>query len=173
MTLSQGLYAKCAKADKAKISKCIVQAVRRLGGRFLELDEASGAYFDIGDKKACYKTSQALREGQTKIRKQLMFGGGDDTSYDTSLLEPYTDMMGKTIPVPEGVYLSYSCQVLRSLRNSNDYEPIHYEPTAMPQLAHPDSRGIVSPSPSIASEGSYEDLSPIPSPAPGIPFEAV
>merc|ERR1712087_74417 len=34
-------------------------------------DEQSGTYFDIGDKKAREKTSQALREGQKKIRQSL------------------------------------------------------------------------------------------------------
>jgi hypothetical protein len=44
----------------------IVAAVRNVGGRFLELDERSGIYHDIGDRKAIKKTSQALREGQTR-----------------------------------------------------------------------------------------------------------
>ena len=35
-----------------------MQAIRELGGRFLELEERSGIYNDIGDKKATEKTSQ-------------------------------------------------------------------------------------------------------------------
>jgi len=46
-------------------------AVRQTGGRFLELDERTGIYYDIGDKKACAKTSQALREGLKKIRQMI------------------------------------------------------------------------------------------------------
>ncbi len=33
----------------------IVNAVRELGGRFLELDERTQVYYDIGDKKATEK----------------------------------------------------------------------------------------------------------------------
>ena len=70
----------------------IVAAIRQLGGRFLELDERTGIYTDIGDKKAVEKTSQALREGQTKIRKQMykeeeeMAAGNNPTPHDTSVL---------------------------------------------------------------------------------------
>lgn len=83
------IYAKCPRTDKMKISKGIVAAVRELGGRFLELEERSGIYRDIGDKKATEKTSQALREGQTKIRKQMYKDeetSGNPTQ-DTTLLD--------------------------------------------------------------------------------------
>lgn len=100
-------------------------AIRQLGGRFLELDERSGLYNDIGDKKATEKTSQALREGQTKIRKDMynneMQSGGDTTAFDASLLAS-TPAAGVSAPVigngreisAEG-YLGYSAQVLESL----------------------------------------------------------
>ena len=51
-------------------------AVRQTGGRFLELDERTGIYYDIGDKKACAKTSQALREGLKKIRQMIQRDNG-------------------------------------------------------------------------------------------------
>ena len=44
--------------------------MRKTGGRFLDHDERLNIYTDVGDKKATDKTSQALREGQTKIRKE-------------------------------------------------------------------------------------------------------
>jgi len=69
------IYAKCSMTDKFKISQSIVNAVRELGGRFLELDKLTRIYHDIGDKKAKEKTSQALREGQTSIRKGLHRNG--------------------------------------------------------------------------------------------------
>ena len=97
-------------------------AVRELGGRFLELDERTNIYRDIGDKKATEKTSQALREGQTKIRKQLYKDEekAGSSGFDTSL------MGGSGVPMPsqreisaEG-YFGYSVQVLESLYNSEE-----------------------------------------------------
>lgn len=67
--IMRSIYAKCPNSDKSRISKSIVMAVRQTRGRFLELDERTGIYYDIGDKKACAKTSQALREGLKKIRQ--------------------------------------------------------------------------------------------------------
>ncbi|KAL3770484.1 hypothetical protein ACHAW5_001497 [Stephanodiscus triporus] len=54
-----------------KVSKGIVDAIRELGGRFLECNEQSQTYHDIGHKKALDKTSQALREGLRTIRLQI------------------------------------------------------------------------------------------------------
>ena len=56
-----------------KISRSVVDAVRSLDppGRFLEKDPSSGKWFDIGDKKAVEKTSQALRDGAASLRRQL------------------------------------------------------------------------------------------------------
>eukprot|EP00986_Skeletonema_menzelii_P020483 scaffold31294_cov228-Skeletonema_menzelii.AAC.1 len=66
------LYATSSKFDKLKISKAIVAATREFGGRFLQVDDdRGGAHFDIGDKPAWSKTSQALREGQKEIREKL------------------------------------------------------------------------------------------------------
>jgi len=82
----------------------IVAAIREVGGRFLELDERSGTYRDIGDKKATEKTSQALREGQKEIRQEL---------YKTNEMYNVREMSA------EG-YFGYSVQVLESLHNSED-----------------------------------------------------
>lgn len=46
-------------------------AIREQNGRFLEKDSSKGTWFDIGDKKAIEKTSQALREGQPKLRQKI------------------------------------------------------------------------------------------------------
>ena len=40
-------------------------------GRFLQKDEKSGLWYDIGDQKAREKTSQALREGAPEIRREI------------------------------------------------------------------------------------------------------
>jgi hypothetical protein len=67
------------KKQKMKISRSIVEAVRSLEppGRFLEKDQGTGKWYDIGDKKAVEKTSQALRDGAASLRKQLSQDLGD------------------------------------------------------------------------------------------------
>jgi hypothetical protein len=77
-------YTTCKKTDKLKISRCIVAAVRERGGRFLEKPKGETTWSDIGDKKAVEKTSQALREGQPKLRRQIVeIGAGSTTSCET------------------------------------------------------------------------------------------
>ncbi len=46
-------------------------------GRFLEKNNETGLWSDIGDKKAIEKTSQALRDGAASLRKQLSEDLGD------------------------------------------------------------------------------------------------
>ncbi|EJK65432.1 hypothetical protein THAOC_13704, partial [Thalassiosira oceanica] len=78
----QVLYAMCM-TNKAKISNGIVKAIRTRGGRFLKLDERTGVYSeldDTGKNGALEKTSQALREKQTEIRKQIH--DFNETSWD-------------------------------------------------------------------------------------------
>merc|ERR1719343_1636308 len=75
VNLNKGLYITCLKTEKLKISRSIVAAIREQNGRFLERDAKKGVWFDIGDKKAVEKTSQALREGQPKLRKQMVARG--------------------------------------------------------------------------------------------------
>ena len=83
--INKGIYATCLKAEKLKISKSIVAAIREIDGRFLEREDGQTSaslderdengnpvtWRDIGDKKAIEKTSQALREGQPKLLKKL------------------------------------------------------------------------------------------------------
>ena len=105
-----------------------------MGGRFLELDERSGIFEDIGDKKATEKTSQALREGQTKIRKKLYMdeskaAGGPPTAPAGSNYAPSSD---ESLPAnfqrvksSEG-YFGFSVQVLESLYKAEENEPVAY-----------------------------------------------
>jgi len=67
----KGTYVCSTKAAKMKISRFIVHSVRSRKGRFLEKDVESCLWFDIGDKKAMEKTSQALRDGAAPLRRQL------------------------------------------------------------------------------------------------------
>lgn len=55
------------------VSRAIVKQVRAMNppGRFLERDPETGSYFDVGDKKAIEKTSQALRDGSTSAKKDV------------------------------------------------------------------------------------------------------
>jgi len=75
VNLNKGLYITCLKTEKLKISRSIVAAIREQNGRFLERNAKLGVWCDIGDKKAIEKTSQALREGQPKLRKQMVERG--------------------------------------------------------------------------------------------------
>ena len=109
----QGLYAKCNKNNKAKISKGIVDAIRSIGGRFLALDERTGVYEDICDQRACAKTRQSLREGQTQIRKQ-MFGEAIASNNFSALIDHQMQA------IPSAGYFGYSLQLLKSLYNSTD-----------------------------------------------------
>ena len=84
----QELYVSSNKRDKMAISRSIVEAVRarKPPGRFLEKDVDTGLWFDIGDKKAIEKTSQALGDGAAAYRRQL----SDDMS-DPNFLEAVFD----------------------------------------------------------------------------------
>eukprot|EP00529_Nitzschia_sp_RCC80_P016466 CAMPEP_0113463330 /NCGR_PEP_ID=MMETSP0014_2-20120614/12585_1 /TAXON_ID=2857 /ORGANISM="Nitzschia sp." /LENGTH=668 /DNA_ID=CAMNT_0000355287 /DNA_START=288 /DNA_END=2294 /DNA_ORIENTATION=+ /assembly_acc=CAM_ASM_000159 len=75
VNLNKGLYVTCMKSEKVRISRSIVSAIREQKGRFLERDGEHGKWYDIGDKKAIEKTSQALRENQPKLRKKIMESG--------------------------------------------------------------------------------------------------
>lgn len=66
-------YVNCPKREKPLIARRIVEAVRNQSppGRFLQKDNDTGLWNDIGDAKAREKTSQALREGAPIIRDLL------------------------------------------------------------------------------------------------------
>lgn len=95
----------------------IVAAVRQFGGRFLDLDERTNIYTDIGDKKATEKTSQALREGQTKIRQDAY--KNKDTGMQPTLPPPPISPDGKWEISGEG-YVEYSVKVLHELYKAED-----------------------------------------------------
>ena len=69
------------------ISRSIVEAVRARepAGRFLEKDSETELWYDIGDKKAIEKTSQALRDGAATLRRQI----SDDVSKPSFLEEVF------------------------------------------------------------------------------------
>lgn len=59
------------KIQKPSVAKVIVRAIRNGDppGRFLRRNEKTGQYYDVGDKKAAEKTSQALREKSDEERE--------------------------------------------------------------------------------------------------------
>lgn len=65
-------YVNSKRLDKPLVALDIIRQWRdqKPPGRFLKLDEASGLWSDVGDKKAREKTSQALREKAPLLRKQ-------------------------------------------------------------------------------------------------------
>ena len=65
-------YVNSKRLDKPLVALEIIRLWRGQlpPGRFLKLDEKTGLWNDVGDKKAREKTSQALREKAPLIRKQ-------------------------------------------------------------------------------------------------------
>lgn len=70
-------YLEAKKMQKATISRLIVQTIRYKNppGRFLKKDDKVNMWYEVGDRKAAEKTSQALREGiaqysSTSINKE-------------------------------------------------------------------------------------------------------
>jgi hypothetical protein len=65
-------YVNSKRLDKPLVALEIIRLWRAQipPGRFLKLDEKTGLWSDVGDKKAREKTSQALREKAPLIRKQ-------------------------------------------------------------------------------------------------------
>jgi hypothetical protein len=65
-------YVNSKRLDKPLVALEIIRIWRAQlpPGRFLKLDEKTGLWHDVGDKKAREKTSQALREKAPLIRKQ-------------------------------------------------------------------------------------------------------
>mmetsp|Transcript_5721 Transcript_5721/g.8821 ORF Transcript_5721/g.8821 Transcript_5721/m.8821 type:complete len:724 (+) Transcript_5721:272-2443(+) len=65
-------YVNSKRLDKPLVALEIIREWRGQDppGRFLKLDESTGMWQDVGDKKAREKTSQALREKAPMIRKQ-------------------------------------------------------------------------------------------------------
>ncbi|CAJ1942764.1 unnamed protein product [Cylindrotheca closterium] len=73
-------YVNSKRLDKPLVALEIIRIWRGQvpPGRFLKLDEKTGLWNDVGDKKAREKTSQALREKAPLIRKQQEDEKGED-----------------------------------------------------------------------------------------------
>lgn len=85
-------YVNSKRLDKPLVALDIIRVWRSQDppGRFLKMDDKSGLWGDVGDKKAREKTSQALREKAPLIRKQQeeeRFGGGSGGSDDEHTMD--------------------------------------------------------------------------------------
>ncbi len=113
-------------------------AVRELGGRFLELDERTDTYFDVGDKKATEKTSQALREGQAQTRKNIY--RDESAAAAVAGLQPNLSAIDSPAPnqqeISELGYFGYSLHVLDALYTEHEgttsHAPVAIVPTNVP-----------------------------------------
>ena len=70
-------YVRAAKIHKPGVARLIVRAIRNSDppGRFLKKDSKSNKFYDIGDKRAAEKASQALREKSPEERVPLTLDG--------------------------------------------------------------------------------------------------
>jgi hypothetical protein len=68
-------YVNCKRLDKPLVALSIIKIWRgqKPPGRFLKMDDKTGLWNDVGDKKAREKTSQALREKAPEIRKGMCY----------------------------------------------------------------------------------------------------
>ena len=66
-------YQTFTRHEKTKLAETLVKQwqAQNPPGRFLEKDDTTGYWFCIGEKSARRKTSQLLREGAAKIRREL------------------------------------------------------------------------------------------------------
>ena len=80
----------------------IVRALRNSDppGRFLKKDEKTGKWYDIGDRRAAEKASQALREKTPEERDRLKTEGGMPPSYfaNPALFDATSRLIKNAIP---------------------------------------------------------------------------
>ena len=132
------LYLNSCKRDKPSVSRGIVQSIRNLNppGRFLQRDEQTGLWYDIGDQKAREKTSQALREGAPDIRKTI--GGGSGSG-------------GSAANIPQGHPQWTSSSESLSHAGATGSQP--------PPLSAPDIWGVTSKPPNLGSSSRASSYS--------------
>jgi hypothetical protein len=111
VSANKELYVTLPKKQKMMLSQSIVNAVRSQvpSGRFLQKDMHNDLWYDVGDKRAQEKTSQALREGAPEIRDKLkaheVATETDDGSTEPPpepILSATTEAAIKEEPSPEG-----------------------------------------------------------------------
>lgn len=88
-------YVRAPKIQKPSVARVIVRAIRNGDppGRFLRRDNKSGLWYDIGDKRAAEKTSQALRE---KTNDERTKQPGESSPFSNPALLPKEDESAAT-----------------------------------------------------------------------------
>lgn len=95
-------YVNSKRLDKPLVALEIIRSWRSQDppGRFLKLNEKTGLYEDVGDKKAREKTSQALRERAPELRRKQeedeAAKNGNDETQDVRTLKHH--MLNSLIP---------------------------------------------------------------------------
>ena len=96
------LYINAKRPNKPLIAMKVVQTVRNScpPGRFLKFDKNEKTWFDVGDKKACEKSAQALREGtlQSKLLIKERMKQGEKFSTDNNEIQGASRMKMVLIP---------------------------------------------------------------------------
>lgn len=179
------------KQRKAKTAfvRNIVQHVNNCGGRFIDLDEATGNYFVVTMEKARKKTSQALRE--TKLLKWLEIEPNKErkTSSNKSAICPYCKKPGHKTKIAKACLLHHewldpNADKAQSLPvEADDTRAVQKEkvsatlPTASPQMPSDSAARVkleASVSSSLASGTTIPstDNPPVNTGAPAVPTMA-
>ena len=76
MSALRNEYVATPKPDKSYFARVVVKHIRSLDppGRFLKRASDKDLFINVGEKLACLKTSQALREGKPGIDRKIKSG---------------------------------------------------------------------------------------------------
>jgi hypothetical protein len=98
VTAQQERYRACDKNEKTKVAQTIVDRVQNnIGGRFLELDTATGKWFLVPNVVARRKVGQALRENNTeqaRAAKRAKYQGGKANKKDKATTAIASESIG-------------------------------------------------------------------------------
>jgi len=115
-------YVNSKRLDKPLVALAIIREWRAQDppGRFLKIDDRTGLWNDVGDKKAREKTSQALREKAPLIRKQqeeekMATEGRTGGSSDEEEGDGDGKTTGKTTRFAEGTNMESGCDVAKAI----------------------------------------------------------
>lgn len=98
-------YVRANKVNKPAVARMIIKAIRSGDppGRFLKKDEKTGKWFDIGDRRAAEKASQALREKtpeeRSKLRMEQQLSGNAKTATSAVSKEKLYQTKDNSVPV--------------------------------------------------------------------------
>lgn len=145
----------------------IVAAIRERGGRFLDENDRTGVYLEVGDKKATEKTSQALREGQSETKKKMH--RDEAAEIQPNSFYPAIDSPAPKHEISELGYFGYSLHVLDALYKEHDDSIFHAPvvptnvPSSVTAIADNDAMAMALDQfpvvPSIQETTTYTDSS--------------